>query len=63
MEPESEEEVVQILHRAVAEGLTIRVVGSGISPNGLGFTTRAMISMAQMDKVLRVDEAKKQVSL
>jgi L-galactono-1,4-lactone dehydrogenase len=60
-EPESEEEVVRLMQKAIGEGWQARVVGSGISPNGLGFASKCMVSMAQMDKVLNIDIQKKQV--
>eukprot|EP00892_Ulva_mutabilis_P004800 jgi/Ulvmu1/2692/UM014_0148.1 len=60
-EPETEEEVVGLIRRAIAEGWTLRVLGSGISPNALAFSDKCMISMAQMDQVLHVDTDTKQV--
>ena len=60
-EPESEQEVVQLIRRAIGEGWQLRVLGSGISPNALGFSDKCMISMAQMDKVINVDVNTKQV--
>ena len=47
---------------AYANGWRVRVVGSGISPNGSAFSKDCMISMALMDKVLEVDAEKLQVS-
>lgn len=49
------------MRRAIGEGWLLRVVGSGISPNALGFSDKCLISMAQMDKVLNVDVNTKQV--
>jgi L-galactono-1,4-lactone dehydrogenase len=60
-EPESEDEVVRLVRKALAEGWRLRVLGSGISPNGLALSPTCMISMAQMDKVLSVDPKTKQV--
>lgn len=59
-EPETEEEVVRLMQKAIGEGWQLRVVGSGISPNALGFSSKCMINMAHMDKVLDVDVEKKQ---
>lgn len=39
----------------------LRVVGSALSPNGIGFSQEGMMSMALLDKVVRVDAAAKQV--
>lgn len=33
----------------------LRVLGSGLSPNGVGFSDEGMMSMALLDKVLWVD--------
>jgi L-galactono-1,4-lactone dehydrogenase len=62
-EPEDEDEVVRLMQKAIGEGWQLRVIGSAISPNGLGFSNKCMISMAQMDKVLDVDASKKQVRI
>ena len=61
-EPETEEEVIRLMQKAIGEGWQLRVVGSGISPNAIGFSSKCMISMAQMDKVLEIDAEKRQVS-
>ncbi|XP_024533817.1 L-galactono-1,4-lactone dehydrogenase 1, mitochondrial [Selaginella moellendorffii] len=42
---------------------TIRPTGSGLSPNGLGFSNEGMVNMALMDKVLVVDATKKQITV
>jgi L-galactono-1,4-lactone dehydrogenase len=60
-EPETEEEVTRLMRMAIGEGWSLRVVGSGISPNGMGFSSKCMINMALMNKVLHVDVDKKQV--
>lgn len=36
-------------------------MGSGLSPNGLGFNEEGMVSLALMDRILKVDEQKQQV--
>jgi hypothetical protein len=38
------------------------VVGSGLSPNGVGFSGEGMLSMALLDKVLWVDPDSQLVS-
>lgn len=42
-------------------GRKLRCVGSGLSPNGLGFNEEGMVSLALMDRILKVDEQKQQV--
>lgn len=54
---------MKLIRRAIAEGWTLRVLGSGISPNALAFSDKCMISMAQMDQVLDIDPDTKQVRL
>lgn len=51
------------MRRAIGEGWVLRVLGSGISPNALGFSDKCMISMAQMDKVIDIDVNTKQARL
>jgi len=41
----------------------LRAVGSALSPNGLGLSDEAMMSMAQLDKVIDVDRQKAQVTV
>ena len=60
-EPETEEEVIRLMQKAIGEGWQLRVVGSGISPNALGFSSKCMLSMAHMDKILDIDVEKQQV--
>ena len=51
---------MRLMQKAIGEGWQLRVVGSAISPNGLAFASKCMISMAQMDQVLDIDKEKKQ---
>ena len=54
---------MRLMQKAIGEGWRLRVVGSAISPNGLGFASDCMISMAHLDRVLNVDADKMQVRL
>ncbi len=51
------------LRQASRAKQALRVVGSGLSPNGLGFSDEGMLSMALMDKVVRVDKERRQVTV
>ena len=44
-------------------GQRIRVVGSGLSPNGMAFCPQGMLSTALLDKVISVDTDKQQVTV
>ena len=44
-------------------GKKIRPVGAALSPNGVAFEKEGMVSLALLDKVLHVDEEKKQVTV
>lgn len=41
----------------------MRVVGSGLSPNGMAFSSKGMLSTALLDKVISVDLEKQQVTV
>ena len=44
-------------------GKQLRCVGSALSPNGLAFSEHGVISLALMDKILKIDKENMQVSL
>ena len=52
-------QVVRLMHEARRK---LRVVGSALSPNGLGLSDEVMLNMAQCDAVLSVDAAKRQAT-
>ncbi|KAF8071296.1 hypothetical protein HT031_001379 [Scenedesmus sp. PABB004] len=60
-QPESQEDVEAIVADCAAARRRLRVVGSGLSPNGVGFSDDGMLSMALLDRVLWVDPASMQV--
>jgi len=62
-EPESQEELEQIVRSAHESGISIRPVGSALSPNGLSFSSDGMVSMAHMDKIIEVDKEKMTVKV
>jgi L-galactono-1,4-lactone dehydrogenase len=61
LQPETEAEIEVFLRQASKAGQKLRVTGSGLSPNGLGFSNEGMMTMALMDKIIAVDKDKKQV--
>lgn len=56
-QPDTPSAVERIVALAHAAGARLRVVGSKISPNGIGLSDEAMLDMAQLDAVLSVDVA------
>lgn len=62
-QPENQEDVEAIVADCAANKRRLRVVGSGLSPNGVGFSGEGMMSMALLDKVLWVDPDSQLVSV
>jgi L-galactono-1,4-lactone dehydrogenase len=62
-EPDSQAAVERILHWMHEAGRHVRVVGSALSPNGLGLSNGAMLNMAQCDAIISVDTESKQVTV
>lgn len=56
-------QVEQIVQRAHRDGKRLRVVGSALSPNGLGLSEDTMISLAQCDRVKRINWRTKTVTV
>jgi len=61
--PDSVSAVDQVIQAMHAAGKRIRVIGSALSPNGLGLSDESMLGMALCDEVIHVDVAKKQVTV
>jgi L-galactono-1,4-lactone dehydrogenase len=56
-EPESIAEVESIVRSCHKQGLSVRPYGSALSPNGLSFQPKGMMSMANLDEVIKIDTA------
>ena len=54
-EPETVQELESIVAKCHKEGLPIRPVGSALSPNGISFQSKGMVSLANLDRVVKVD--------
>ncbi|KAI9918213.1 hypothetical protein PsorP6_011309 [Peronosclerospora sorghi] len=70
--PETVEEVEKLVKLYHDNKQKLRTMGAGISPNGLGFSSKikgkeesneALMSLACLDKILSVDKEKKQVTV
>ncbi|ORX92044.1 L-gulonolactone/D-arabinono-1,4-lactone oxidase [Basidiobolus meristosporus CBS 931.73] len=53
-QPETEDEIVQIIQLAKANGKTIRVVGAAHSPSDLALTDGYLLNLDKLNKVLKV---------
>ncbi|KAL3136486.1 hypothetical protein ABBQ38_005740 [Trebouxia sp. C0009 RCD-2024] len=62
-QPETIQEVEDIVQKSHEQGQKLRCVGSALSPNGLAFSKEGMLSLALLDKVLHVDVKKAQVTV
>lgn len=62
-EPETVEDVEKIVQDCHERCQPIRPVGSALSPNGIAFQQKGMMSLANLDKILHVDEEKKTVTV
>jgi L-galactono-1,4-lactone dehydrogenase len=60
---ESTEQLEQLIAKAHEVGQKIRVVGSALSPNGLGLSKTGMVNLGLCDKVLAVDRERAQVTV
>ncbi|KAG1665934.1 hypothetical protein FOA52_004524 [Chlamydomonas sp. UWO 241] len=61
--PESEQEVEEFIRAAHGAGQRLRVAGSCLSPNGLCLSDEGMMALGLLDKIVRVDVDKKQVTV
>lgn len=62
-QPENQDDVVAIVADCAKAKRRLRVLGSGLSPNGIGFSDEGMMSMALLDRVLWVDPESMQVGV
>lgn len=60
-QPESEAEVGAFLRVATNMRQRLRAVGSGLSPNGMGFSDEGALALGLMDKVISIDKDRMQV--
>jgi FAD-linked oxidoreductase len=56
--PASELEVVEVVRRAVAERLRVKVVGSGHSFTGIAVPDEVMVDLTRMNRVVNVDHTR-----
>lgn len=61
--PESQTQLEEAVAWASGARQKIRPVGTGLSPNGLALDSRGMLSMAQLDRVLKVDTQKRTITV
>ena len=63
LQPENIEELERLVMKSHVNKAKLRVMGAGLSPNGIGHDAEGMLSLALMDKVLYVDNRKCQVTV
>jgi FAD binding domain len=62
-EPDSVQEVEQIIRECHQRGQPVRPIGSSLSPNGIALNAAGMISMANVDRVLEVDTKNRTITV
>eukprot|EP00960_Hanusia_phi_P057981 763732-Hanusia_phi.AAC.1 len=62
-QPQSLEELEELVKKAHKNKTRLHVIGAGLSPNGIGLDGDGMISMSLMDRVMSVDKEKKQITV
>lgn len=60
-QPTSTAELEAIVQEAHSLGLRLRAVGTALSPNGIGLSDDGMVSLAGVNKIIRVDKERMQV--
>ena len=55
-EPETVQDVERIVRFCHHKGQKVRPIGSVLSPNGIAFQSEGMVSLANLDRILRVDK-------
>ena len=55
-QPESTEELQSIVEKCYKSKTPIRPLGSALSPNGIGFHSSGMVSLAYLDDIIEIDK-------
>eukprot|EP00521_Asterionellopsis_glacialis_P013703 CAMPEP_0195298530 /NCGR_PEP_ID=MMETSP0707-20130614/23665_1 /TAXON_ID=33640 /ORGANISM="Asterionellopsis glacialis, Strain CCMP134" /LENGTH=638 /DNA_ID=CAMNT_0040360675 /DNA_START=38 /DNA_END=1954 /DNA_ORIENTATION=+ len=55
-EPETLQELEDIVQKCHAKGQPLRPLGSALSPNGIGFQPAGMVSLVNLDKIVKIDK-------
>ena len=62
-EPQSPSELHTIVQNAYHTGQHIRPVGSALSPNGIAFDSRGMVSLSHLDQILDINKSNMTVTV
>jgi L-galactono-1,4-lactone dehydrogenase len=54
-EPETMQELEELIQECHNKGKAVRPLGSALSPNGIGFQSAGMVSLANLDEILEID--------
>jgi L-galactono-1,4-lactone dehydrogenase len=55
-EPETTEELEHIVAKCHKDGRPLRPVGSALSPNAVSFNSGGMVSLANLDRIIKIDK-------
>ncbi|OQR97559.1 L-gulonolactone oxidase [Thraustotheca clavata] len=61
--PDTLNELQNIVKKHHQKKQKLRCIGSGVSPNGLGFSNASIVSLSAFDKILHLDSSTKQVTV
>ena len=62
-EPETMQELEQLIRQCHTQGRAVRPLGSALSPNGIGFQSQGMVSLANLDQILHIDAETRTVTV
>ena len=63
LEPETIEELESMVRACHDKGQSVRPLGSALSPNGIGFQSKGVMSLANLDRVVEIDVEKQTVTV
>ena len=63
LEPETIEELESTVRACHDKGQSVRPLGSALSPNGIGFQSKGVMSLANLDRVVEIDVEKQTVTV
>ena len=62
-EPETQQQVEQIVQECHRQGQTVRPLGASLSPNGIALNADGMMAMSNLDRILEIDTKHRTVTV